>query len=222
MHDPQFAPAYLGLAMSYNLSGSSYGVLSPNDAFPKAKAAAREALRLDPDLAEAHSELAYEKVTFEHDWTGAKEEFQRAIELNPNSADAHYVYALSWLTPTGRHDEAIAEIRKALQLDPVSLPNNQGAVYIFYYARQYQQAVDQCRKTIEMDQNFAGGHGDWPRWMVNWVTMTNLFRNWKKRGDWMEGHPTTWLLALRRCGVPFGNQGHGDIGKSTASFSSMA
>lgn len=157
-HEPQFAQAHLGLAMAYNTAASGYGVLSPDDGFPQAKAAALEALRLDPALAEAYSELAFEKVTFEHDWEGAKEEFQRAIQLNPNSAEAHYTYALSWLTATGRHDEAIAEIRKTLELDPLSLPHNQGAVYIFYFARRYQDALNQCRKTIEMDRNFATGH----------------------------------------------------------------
>jgi TolB-like protein/tRNA A-37 threonylcarbamoyl transferase component Bud32/Tfp pilus assembly protein PilF len=155
--DPNFAPAYAGLAMSYSTAGS-WGVLTPDEALPKAKAAALNALKLDNSVAEAHSELGYERAVFEYDWAGAKEEFQRAIQVNPNSAEAHYLYALSWLTPTGRHDEAIAEIKRTLELDPMSLPHNQGAVYIFYYARRYQQALDQCRKTIEMNENFAGGH----------------------------------------------------------------
>ncbi len=156
--DPNFAPAYAGLAMSYDTAGSGWGVLTPEEAMPKAKAAALSALRLDNSIAEAHSELGYEKAVFEYDWPGAREEFQRAIQVNLNSAEAHYLYALSWLTPTGRHDEAIAEIKKTLELDPMSLAHNQGAVYIFYYARRYQQALDQCHKTIEMDENFAGGH----------------------------------------------------------------
>ena len=156
--DPGFAVAYAALASSYNIAASGYRFLAPEQAFPKAKAAALEALRLQPDLADGHTQLAYEKVSFEYDWAEAQKEFQRAIELNPNSAEAHYMYALGWLTPYGRHDEAIAEINKTLALDPVSLPHNQGAVYVFYYARKYQQALEQCQKTIDIDPNFSVAH----------------------------------------------------------------
>jgi tetratricopeptide (TPR) repeat protein len=102
--------------------------------------------------------LAYEKVTYEYDWSGAQAAFRRALELNPNSADTHYLYALTWLTPTGRRDEAIGEIKKALALDPVSLPRNAGAGYVFYYARRYQDALDQCGRTISLDPSYPQGH----------------------------------------------------------------
>jgi tetratricopeptide (TPR) repeat protein len=209
-HDPKFAPAYVGLAMAYNVSASGWGVLSPDDAFPQARAAALEALKLQPDLAEAHSELAYEKVTFEHDWTGAKEEFQRAIRLDPNSADAHYNYALSWLTPTGRNDEAIAEIQKTLDLDPVSLPHNQGAVYIFYFARRYQDALNQCRTTIDLDRNFAGGH--WRLFEVYTQlgrydeAVSELETAWLLDGG-DRGEVARWIGAYRKSVVRSGGRG---------------
>lgn len=155
---PAFAPGYAALAMSYDLGGSGEDVLPPTEAASKAKTAALQAIKLQPALSEAHTALAYEEVTFEHDWSAADGEFRRALELNPNSADAHYFYALAWLTPVGRHDEAITEVNKALLLDPLSLPHNQGAVYIFYYARRYQDALDQANKAEALDPNFAEPH----------------------------------------------------------------
>jgi serine/threonine protein kinase/tetratricopeptide (TPR) repeat protein len=156
--DPKFALAHASLASAYNIAASGYGVLPPEEGFPKAKTAALEALRLQPNLAEAYVALASEKATFEYDWSGAQQDFQRAIALNPNSAEAHYMYALIWLSSWGRHDEAIAEIEKTLALDPLSLPHNQGAVYMYYYARRYQRALEQCQKTIAMDPDYPTAH----------------------------------------------------------------
>jgi len=162
--DPTFASGYAALALAYNVSGGGSGVLPPTEASAKAKTAALEALKLQPTLAEAHGELAFEESVYEYNWLEAEKEFRRAIELNPNSAEVHYAYALGWLTPAGRHEEAISEIKRTLELDPMSLPHNQGAVYIFYYARRYQEALEQCNKTIALDPNFSNGH--WRRMEV--------------------------------------------------------
>ncbi len=89
--DPNYAAAYTGLADAYILAGS-YGnsFLSPQTAMPKAKAAAQKALAINSNSAEAHTSLAYIKVIYDWDWTGAETEFRRALELNPNYLDAHH------------------------------------------------------------------------------------------------------------------------------------
>jgi TolB-like protein/DNA-binding winged helix-turn-helix (wHTH) protein/Flp pilus assembly protein TadD len=119
--DPNYAQAYAGLADSYDLLGDwEYGVLAPNEAYPKAKAAAVKALELDNTLGEAHASLAFSLDVFDWDWGSAEREFRRAIALNPGYATAHHWYA--WhLSEMGRNSEAIAEMRKAENLDPLSL-----------------------------------------------------------------------------------------------------
>src|SRR5205807_9604183 len=89
-------------------------------AWPKAKAAAMQALDIDDSLAEAHNSLGLVKEHFEWDWTGTEQEFKRAIELNPNLATAHHWYG-DYLTNMGRFEEGMAQTKKAQELDPLSL-----------------------------------------------------------------------------------------------------
>ena len=154
--DPSYALAYTGLADSYSIL-SPYGIAPPKDTFPKAKAAAIKALELDSNLAEAHNSLAYVKYQFDWDWSGAESEFQRAIELNPNYATAHQWYAIH-LAGMGRMNEAIREITRAQELDPLALIANVNAGWIFYHSRQYDRAIEEMRKSLDMDPNFARGH----------------------------------------------------------------
>jgi len=154
--DPSYALAYAGLGDSYNIM-SWYDVLSPRDAFPKAKAAVLKALELDPRLAEAHTSLAYIQSNYDHDWSAAEAEFRRAIELNPNYVTAHHWYAL-FLRDSARMEEAKAEIRRAMQVDPLSLIVNDADAAIFYNAREYDRALEQYQKTLEMDPNFLPAH----------------------------------------------------------------
>jgi TolB-like protein/DNA-binding winged helix-turn-helix (wHTH) protein/Tfp pilus assembly protein PilF len=150
--DPGYARAYAGLADCYALIGG-YSELSQTDSMPKARAAARRALELDGNLAEAHTALALIVQNYDWDWQTAEKEFRRAIELNPNYATAHHWYAehLTWL---GRFDEALRESERARQLDPLSLiiAADNGAT--LYYSRQYDRAIAQFRTVREMDPNF--------------------------------------------------------------------
>jgi TolB-like protein/Tfp pilus assembly protein PilF len=156
--DPKYAQAYAGLADSYDLLGDwEYGVLAPNEAYPKAKAAAIKALELDNALGEAHTSLAFSLDVFDWDWDSAEREFRRAIELNPGYATAHHWYA--WhLSEMGRNSEAIAEMRKAENLDPLSLIISADMAEILLVAHRDDEAVEQSRKTIAMDSNFAIAH----------------------------------------------------------------
>ncbi|MCX6618944.1 MAG: tetratricopeptide repeat protein, partial [Acidobacteria bacterium] len=154
--DPGFARAYAGLADSYNLI-NLYGDVAPADSFPKAEAAARKALELDGQLAEAHTSLGYALSYYDWDWKGAEKEFLAAIRLNPNYATAHHWYALH-LTTVGRSNEAITQAERALELDPLSLIINRDLGRVYQHARQYDRAISQYRKTLELEPNFPGVH----------------------------------------------------------------
>jgi TolB-like protein len=154
--DPSYALAYAGLADCYNVL-SSYGISSPKESFPKARAAATRALEIDEGLAEAHTSLAFLRYWYDWNWLGAEDEFKKALELNPNYVTAHQWYALE-LAAMGRMDEALREIKRAQELDPLALIVNVNAGWILYHARQYDQAIVQHRKSLDMDPTFARAH----------------------------------------------------------------
>ncbi|MDQ3743734.1 MAG: protein kinase [Acidobacteriota bacterium] len=154
--DPNYALAYSGLADTYALM-SDYSILPPNEAMPKARAAAERALAIDPQLSEAHTSLAFVRMAYDWKWDEAGQEFQRAIELNPNYATAHQWYA-SYLVQVGRFGEALSEIRHAQELDPLASIINANAGLYLYYAKQYDQATAQLKKTLEVDDHFGVAH----------------------------------------------------------------
>jgi len=154
--DPSYALAYAGLADAYSLL-PGYSAGSPQESYPKAKAAARRAEELDETLAEAHTSLAALLIG-EWNLPESNREIQRAIALNPNYATAHHWYGCNNLLLMGRFDEAIAEGKRAQELDPLSLIINADLGYDYIYARQYEKAIEQLRKTIEMDQSFYYAH----------------------------------------------------------------
>jgi TolB-like protein/DNA-binding winged helix-turn-helix (wHTH) protein/predicted Zn-dependent protease len=154
--EPAYAPPYAGLANSYLLSAGWLN-MSPEDAYPKAKAAALRALELDENLAEAHTTLAEEEHEYEWKWADAEREFRRAIELNPNSPVAHKSYA-EFLMHGARSAEAIAEMGRARDLDPLSLIVNTLVGFAYHNARQYDRAIEEYDKVIQLDPRFAPAH----------------------------------------------------------------
>jgi TolB-like protein/DNA-binding winged helix-turn-helix (wHTH) protein/Tfp pilus assembly protein PilF len=156
--DPNYAQAYTGLADSYALSGDwEYGLLSPDEAFPKAKAAATKALALDDDLAEAHTSLAFVLDLYDWNWELAEKEYKRALALNPSYATAHHWYA--WhLIVMGRNSEALAESRKAESLDPLSPIISADLADALCVAHLCEESVQQSRKTLQMHPYFSVAH----------------------------------------------------------------
>jgi eukaryotic-like serine/threonine-protein kinase len=150
--DPSYALAYAGVADSYVLLGwNSY--LPPKDAFPKAKRSALGALRLDPDLGEAHTSEA--AVLWLHDWRWpeAENEFKRSLALSPSHPTASHWYAESMMT-MGRHEAAIAQMKKSQELDPLSLIISVALGWAFYMGRRYDEAIEQFGRTVELDPNY--------------------------------------------------------------------
>jgi TolB-like protein/Tfp pilus assembly protein PilF len=156
--DPSYAPAYAGLADSYNVLGfGAVAAMSPNEAGPKANAAAAKALELDDTLAEAHASLAFVKSASKSDLAGAEKEFQRAIELNPGYANAYLWYA-QLLQRLGRHQEALEKAKRAVQLEPVSAIMQRNLGRLLFWPREFDQAIEHLRLAIELDPNLFTAH----------------------------------------------------------------
>jgi serine/threonine protein kinase/Tfp pilus assembly protein PilF len=149
--DPAYALAHSGLADCYNMIGL-YSLVPPKEAYPKANAAAHKALELDDALAEAHASLGLIKTFYDWDWPGAEGELQRAIALNPDLAFAHVLRGTLVLS-MGRIEEGITEYKRGLELDPFSNVVNRLLAVGYYMARQYDQAIEQSRNTLELDLN---------------------------------------------------------------------
>ena len=170
--DPSYGLAYAGVADSYVLLGwNSY--LPPKDAFPKGKAAAMEALRLEPELSEAHTPTAAGLWLHDWKWPEAEKEFERSVALNPCYPTANHWYA-EYLMTMGRHDEAIARMKKSQELDPLSLIISVAIGWTYYMARRYEDALQQIRRTFELDPNYP---------VANWVLGLVL----RKMGRFDEG-----------------------------------
>jgi TolB-like protein/DNA-binding winged helix-turn-helix (wHTH) protein/Flp pilus assembly protein TadD len=155
--DPNYAPAYSGLADCYSLL-SSYSYGPPAGLVAKARAAALRALQIDPDSAPAHTSLALIAENYDWDWQTAEKEYRRALQLDPNYVTAHHWYA-ELLTWQGRFDEAFAESARARALDPLSLiiATDDAAIRIF--AGQYDRAIEELQAVLEMEPDFPRAHG---------------------------------------------------------------
>jgi DNA-binding winged helix-turn-helix (wHTH) protein/TolB-like protein/Tfp pilus assembly protein PilF len=151
--DPEYALAYAGLADCHHFL-CGYGLLPPKETYPKAKAAAMKALEIDDQLAEAHTALAVARARYDWDWAGAERDFKRALELNPGYAEAHQWYAVFSLVIAERFDDAIAEVKRAQEIDPLSLATGVNVAIVNYFARRFDQSIEQSGKTLEMDPRF--------------------------------------------------------------------
>jgi TolB-like protein/DNA-binding winged helix-turn-helix (wHTH) protein/Flp pilus assembly protein TadD len=203
--DPKYARAYSGLADTYALLGDwQYAVMTPKEAFPKAKVAAIKALELDSTLGEAHNSLAFVLDGFDWDFDSAGKEFQRALELSPGYATAHHWYA--WhLSLLGRYDEAIAEMRKAENLDPLSLIINADLAEILVLAHSYDESIQQSRKTIEMDPNFALAHNQLAQAYLQEHRYDEAVAELQKAVQ-LSGNSPTCIANLARAYVASGNR----------------
>ena len=157
--DPASARARAGLADCYVTLGSwENGTLRPIEAMAKAKEAATQALMLDDRLAEAHTSLAYRTTHHDWDWERAEAQFKHAFELNANYAICHHWYS-HFLLARGRVEESLVASKRCLELDPLDLVINIHMAWHYQFARQYDQAVEQCWKTSELHPNSF-----WPAW----------------------------------------------------------
>ena len=153
--DPNYGLAYSGLA--YNYINQDDWFMPPNEAGPKTRVAAEKALAIDESDAGAHLSMAIVTHWYDWNWAAAESEFKRAIELSPNNPEAHTYY--SWfLAPLGRHDQSVAEAKRAQQADPLSGFATFSVGAAFMFARQWDPAIEQLRRAIEVDPTFWFSH----------------------------------------------------------------
>ena len=153
--DPNYALAYAGLADVHSLL-PIYAGTAPKDDVPKALAAARKAVELDGNLAEAHTSLG-NALLFNGQLKLAEQEFRRALELNPNYATAHQWLA-ECLQGQGRFPESLAENERAHELDPLSLIIHASYASTLSAVARYDDAVKQAREALELAPDLVPGH----------------------------------------------------------------
>jgi tetratricopeptide (TPR) repeat protein len=150
--DKNYALAYAGLADAYSVC-ASWNYMSPEIAFEKATEYAQLSLSLDNNAVEAYATSACISETFNRNYERAEELYLIALSLNPNYASAHQWYSL-FLTIFGRFDEAVTHMNYAVKLDPLSAIKNAACGQMYYYAESYDNSIQQCRKSIEVDPEF--------------------------------------------------------------------
>lgn len=149
--DPASAAALAALAHTYILAAYA-GLESGKEVFPRAQAAAKRAVELDSNLAEAHVALGAIQLVQNFDYPSAEKEFQLAIRLNPEDGLVHRWYA--WiLSAQGRHAEAIREARRALALDPLSLPVRRDLLELLFSARRYDETIAEAQQLFDISPN---------------------------------------------------------------------
>jgi tetratricopeptide (TPR) repeat protein len=110
-------------------------------------------------------------ATYDWDWETAEAEFKRSLELDPNLSTTHYRYAWTYLSPLGRHDEAIAEMKIAMEKEPLYLIQGANYAGVLMYARRFDEAVEQAKKTYDLDPNFIGGKN----WLCHTYNMKGMY-----------------------------------------------
>jgi len=203
--DRNFAPAYVGLAESY-FTLADWGCSHEDGLIPKSRAAALKAIELDPNSGPAHAWLGKLAFFYEWDLPKAENELKRAIQLDPNHVASHVMYAVL-LATSGRREDGLAEMRSAKELDPASQLTDGIGVFVFYLARQYDQAIEQGNNTIELYPGSTVAY-DW------------LGASYEKRGLYhqanaaylkskeLEGTPPKVLADFRSAYKKFGIRGY--------------
>ena len=209
--DPGYALAYVGLGDSYILL-SGFGAAPPQNSFPLAEAAAKKALEIDDNLAEAHTTLGFILCVHHLNFADSIREFERAIALNPNYATAHHWFGDGPLLAVGQFDRAIAEGKRAVELDPLSVIITADLGADFLVARRYDEAIEQFHKAIDLDPRFYYAH---------W----NLAQALEMKGD-LRGALTEYKKAVELDDDPFVlallGQGYAKVGQRDEAFKILA
>jgi serine/threonine protein kinase/Flp pilus assembly protein TadD len=161
--DPNYAPAYAGMAAAYiNLANYNFALIPPREAAVKAKAAASRALQIDDSLAAAHASAALVAYQWEWDWDTADREFKRAIELEPASSSTYeptaastYHWYAHYLMTMRQTEASLRAGQRALELDPLDLANNAHQGWHPLFLRRYDESIEPLKRAIELDQTFT-------------------------------------------------------------------
>ena len=184
VRSPTYAPAYVGLADTYNLM-REYTLMPASEAYPRALAAAQKAVELDDQSSDAHASLAFALFYGTWDAANAGHEFHRALELNPNNAVAHHWYA-TYLATLGRNAESLLEIERAQTLDPASKAILADKGDLLAAAGRTDEGVSLLKQLETSEPDFVSPH----RYLKDIYFVTgdhaNYLREWKKEATLMQ------------------------------------
>jgi eukaryotic-like serine/threonine-protein kinase len=202
LQEPGYARAYAGMADCW--CGLADDWVAPDDAYPRAKAAAQRALQHDPELAEAMTSLGKVLCWFEWDFAGAEEQLRRAVKINPNYGEAHWAFG-STLPAVGKMAEAVEEMRQALTLDPLYPQYSRWLGRFLLYAGHYEAAIAQSHKTMELNADYFQAYLD--------VGSASLAQGrpeqaleWYRRGQRLESSVRSYDAYIVRALAPLGRE----------------
>ncbi|MBC7899846.1 MAG: winged helix-turn-helix domain-containing protein [Saprospiraceae bacterium] len=179
--DPDYAEAWAAKAHAHRAVANFGRSANTHDEYHKSTEAVRKALSLDENLADAHSALCENLMSYDYDLDRAGPECVRAVELDPGSSLSHHIYG-RYLMSRGRFDEATAELKIAIDLDPASIFNHFVYGVSFLYARRYDEAVVQLKRVVEMDRNVSAAYP----WLLSALALQG---NRTEPFDWFEKFP---------------------------------
>ena len=206
--DANYAPAYVGIAASYEGLGV-WEQLPPREAALKARAALEKALALDDTLGEAHAILGHIHFLWDWDWVAAEREYKRALELGPPSSMTQIRYAI-YLSAMGRHSEAVQEMREAHVLDPVSHVSNDILGFVYYLAHDFDRAIDQYQKTLALYPDSGNVHLYLGRCYEQKAMYREAFQEYQ-RMESLEGATAAELTTRRQAFAKSGMRGFWQI-----------
>jgi serine/threonine-protein kinase len=151
--DPNYAPAYSGLALYYYMQGV-FGIKPASEMAPLARSAAEKALAIDPADSDAHAALASMAALFDYNWKAAEEHYRQGFAVEPVPPRLRFSYAVHYLLQWGRVPEALEQCRLGLETDPLSMLIHWGMVRSMHAAKQFREAIECARKALEIDPNF--------------------------------------------------------------------
>ncbi len=184
--DPNCPQPFAGLAHVYE-RGTNLGFLPPRATYAKARAAAEQALRLDPANPEAHVYLADALLTIDYDWKGAQAEIQKALDLNANDPMAHE-WNGTFLSVQNKPELALEEMRKAVELDPLNADRKVFLAGLLQKVGRREEAEDQLKAALELDPASVLAH----------YSLVYLYTAWGRQSDaisessalfFLEGNP---------------------------------
>jgi len=151
--DPEFAPAYIGIAFTWAVR-RQFGYVSSKEALPEIKKASREAVRLDSTSTELYYNIATSETWLFWNWQEAEQGFKRTIELAPDHTMARAYYA-HYLNILHRFDEATPQIEKALSLQPTNSTVRSLYGMHLNHQRKYDLALEVLKETLEDDPDYG-------------------------------------------------------------------
>ena len=194
--EPNFAAAYAGIASCYSSLSSSVH-MPPREAMPLAEKAARKAIELDPELAEAHAAIGFIDLFYHWNRAEAERELRKAIELNPSYSTAYLNYGLLLVTES-RFDDALTQLRKAEQLEPTSALISSTIEWALFLQGKYTEVLQQAQHTLSIEPRMADSY--------SYMGLAYLYLGQKESAlavlkkavemDYNSGHVTNYVYGL--------------------------